>query len=213
MNRDVPLNQGEALSALPLPVVRKGKLDLVILHYMVRRVYVALRSCDQTTTTARPLLYYLDERRRRIHRMAIYNPEELLLNNELAFVGFISGKLRPIRPSVGADLRIVDKKLVADLVDTCGLLGYSSLELHDGNWCNLVLLNDPEVKIHLKNTETHRYAAYELAPSCYEWIRLHNGIMPAGLAGDEMLLQKTRYYLYQGVERRPTIREITYEET
>ncbi|HYU75110.1 MAG TPA: hypothetical protein VEL31_20780, partial [Ktedonobacteraceae bacterium] len=75
MNRDVPLNQGEALAALPLPVVRKGKLDLVILHYMVRRVYVALRSCDQTTTTARPLLYYLDERRRRIHRMAIYNPE------------------------------------------------------------------------------------------------------------------------------------------
>ena len=145
--------------------------------------------------------------------MAIYNPEELLLNNELAFVGFISGKLRPIRPSVGADLRIVDKKLVADLVDTCGLLGYSSLELHDGNWCNLVLLNDPEVKIRLKNSKTHSYAAYELAPSCYEWIRLHNGIMPAGLAGDEMLLQKTRYYLYQGVERKPTIREITYEET
>ncbi len=89
----------------------------------------------------------------------------------------------------------------------------SILELHDGNWCNLVLLNDPEVKIRLKNSETHRYAAYELAPSCYEWIRLHNGIMPAGLAGDDMLLQKTRYYLYQEVERRPTIREITYEET
>lgn len=154
MNWDVPLNQDEALAAFPLPIVRKGKLDLVILRYMARRVYVALRSLDQSTTTARPLLYYLDERRRRIHRMAIYNPEELLLNNELAFVGFISGKLRPIRPSVGADLRIVDKKLVAELVNTPGLLGYSSLELHDGNWCNLVLLNDPEVKIHLKNTGT-----------------------------------------------------------
>ena len=212
MNKDVHLNQGEAQADLPPPGVRKGKLDLVILRYMARRVYVALRSLDQVATTARPLLYYLDERRRRTHRMAIYNPEELLLNNELAFVGFISGKLRPIRPSVGADLRIVDKKLVADLVDTCGLLGYSSLELHDGNWCNLVLLNDPEVKIRLKNTETHRYAAYELAPSCYEWIRLHSGIMPAGLAGNEMLLQKTRYYQYQGVERRPTIREITYQE-
>lgn len=213
MNRDVPLNEGEALVDLPLPVVRKGKLDLVILRYMARRVYIALRSCNQTTTTSQPLLYYLDERRRRIHRMAIYNPEELLLNNELAFVGFISGKLRPIRPSIGADLRIVDKKLVAGLVGTPGLLSYSSLELHDGNWCNLVLLNDPEVKIHLKNTEIHRYAAYELAPSCYEWIRLHNGILPAGLAGDGMLLKKTRYYLYQGAGRRPTIREISYQET
>lgn len=213
MNRDVPLNEGEALVDLPLPVVRKGKLDLVILRYMARRVYIALRSCNQTTTTSQPLLYYLDERRRRIHRMAIYNPEELLLNNELAFVGFISGKLRPIRPSIGADLRIVDKKLVAGLVGTPGLLSYSSLELHDGNWCNLVLLNDPEVKIRLKNTEIHRYAAYELAPSCYEWIRLHNGILPAGLAGDGMLLKKTRYYLYQGAGRRPTIREISYQET
>lgn len=213
MSRDVQLNQGFALADLPLPFVRKGKLDLVILRYMARRVYVALRSLDQSTSTVRPLLYYLDERHRRTHRIAIYNPEELLLNNELAFVGFISGKLRPIRPSVGADLRIVDKKLVAELANAPGLLGYSSLELHDGNWCNLVLLNDPEVKILLKNTGTHRYAAYELAPSCYEWIRLHHGIMPAGLAGDEMMLQKTRYYLYQGAERRPTIREITYEET
>src|SRR5436305_10139215 len=123
MNRDVPLNQGEALSALSLPVVRKGKLDLVILHYMARRVNVALRSCDQTTATARPLLYYLDERRRRIHRMAIYNPEELLLNNELAFVGFISGKLRPIRLSGGADLRIVDKKPVSEQEDLYAPLG------------------------------------------------------------------------------------------
>ena len=212
MDKDIQLNTGEALAGPVLPCVKKAKLDLVVLRYMAQRVSVTLRSLDQETITARPVLYYLDERRRRIHRMAIYNPEELLLNNELAFVGFISGKLRPIRPSVGADLRIVDKKLVADLVDTCGLLGYSSLELHDGNWCNLVLLNDPEVKIGLKNTETHRYAAYELAPSCYEWIRLHSGIMPAGLAGNEMLLQKTRYYQYQGVERRPTIREITYQE-
>jgi len=213
MNQDVQLNKSEALADRKLPGVRKGKLDLVILRYMARRVHVALRSLDWATTTARPLLYYLDERRRRTHRMAIYNPQELLLNNELAFVGFVSGRLRPTRPSVAADLRIVDKKLIAELVNTPGLLSYSSLELHDGNWCNLVLLNDPEMKIHLKNAETHKYAAYELAPSCYEWIRLHSGIMPAGLVGDEMLLQKTRYYLYQGVERRPTIREITYKET
>src|SRR5690242_10092846 len=112
MNRDVPLNEGEAVADLPLPIVRKGKLDLVILRYMARRVYIALPSCNHVTTASLPLLYYLDERRRRIHRIAIYNPEALLLNNQLAFVGFISGKLRPTRPSIGADLRIVDKKLV-----------------------------------------------------------------------------------------------------
>lgn len=212
MEKDIQLNTGEVYARPAPPCVKKAKLDLVVLRYMAQRVAVTLRSLSQETSTARPVLYYLDERRKRTHRMAIYNPEELLLHNELAFVGFVSGKLKPLRPSIAADLRIMDRKLVAELVNTPGLLSYSSLELHDGNWCNLVLLNDVEVKIRLKNAATHQYAAYELAPGCYEWIRLHNGYMPAGLAGNEMLLQKTRYYTYAGAERRPTIREITYQE-
>lgn len=212
MDKDIRLNTGETLADSAPPYVRKAKLDLVVLRYMAQRVSVTLRSLAQETTTARPVLYYLDERHRRTHRMAIYNPETLLLHNELAFVGFVSGKLKPLRPSNAAELRIMDKKLVTELANTPGLLSYSSLELHDGNWCNLVLLNDSEVKIRIKNAATHQYAAYEVAPSCYEWIRLHHGNMPVGLAGNDMFLQKTRYYTYQGAERRPTIREITYQE-
>ena len=212
MDKDIQLNTGKALADPGLRCVKKAKLDLVVLRYMAQRVSVTLRSLAQETTIARPVLYYLDERHRRTHRMAIYNPEELLLHNELAFVGFVSGKLKPLRPSVAADLRIMDKKLVAELANTSGLLSYSSLELREGNWCNLVLLNDPEVKLRLKHAATHQYAAYELAPSCYEWIRLHNGHMPAGLAENDMRLQKTRYYTYQGTERKLTIREITYQE-
>lgn len=213
MNKDDIFDQPEALAERDLPIVIKGKLDLVVLRYMARRVFMTLRSLDQATTTMRPLLYYLEERRRRIHRIAIYNPQELSLNNELAFVGFVSGRQKPIQPSVVAELHAVDEKLVAELVGVPGLLSYSSLELHDDKWCNLVVLNDPGVKLHLKNAGTHRYAAYELAPSHYQWIRLHNGMMPAGLAADAMFLQKTKYYMYQSSGRRPTVREITYIET
>lgn len=211
MDKDTQFNKGDALADSVPPCVRKAKLDLVVLRYMAQRVSVTLRSLTLEITTVRPVLYYLDERHRRTHRMAIYNPEELLLPNTVAFVGFVSGKLKPLRPSVAADLRIMDKKLVTELANTPGLLSYSSLELHEGNWCNLVLLNDPEIKLRLKQAATHQYAAYEVAPSCYEWIRLHHGYMPGGLAGNEMVLQKTRYYTYQGAERRPTIREISYE--
>lgn len=210
MDKDIQINKSEVFADSAPLCVRKAKLDLVVLRYMVQLVSVTLRSLAQEITPTRPVLFYLDERRRRTHRMAIYNPEELLQHNELAFVGFVSGKLKPLRPSVAADLRIMDKKLVTELVNTPGLLSYSSLELHEGHWCNLVLLNDLEVKVRLKQSANHQYAAYEVAPSCYEWIRLHNGYMPEGLAGNEMVLQKTRYYTYQGAERRPTIREITY---
>lgn len=213
MDQNIQLNEGEVRADFVLPCVRKAKLDLVILRYMAQRVLVTLRSLAQETSTTQPVFYYLDERRRRTHRLAIYRPDELLLNNELAFVGFVSGKLKPLRPSIAADLRIMDKKLVAELVNTPGLLSYSSLELQEGNWCNLVLLNDPEIKIRLKQAATHQYAAYEVAPSCYEWIRLHHGYMPAGLDGNDMILQKTRYYMYQGAERRPIVREITYQDS
>jgi len=212
MDKNTRLNEGEVLADFALPCVKKAKLDLVILRYMAQRVLVTLRSLAQETSVVRPVFYYLDERRRRTHRLAIYKPEELLLHNELAFVGFVSGKLKPLRPSIAADLRIMDKKLVAELANTPGLLGYSSLELHEGNWCNLVLLNDPAVKLQLKHAATHQYAAYEVAPNCYDWIRLHNGNMPTGLSGNTMLLQKTRYYTYAGAGVRPTIREITYQE-
>src|SRR5258706_3597128 len=103
MNKDDLLHQSEVLAERDFPIVIKGKLDLVVLRYMARRVFMTLRSLDQATGTMRPLLYYLEERRRRIHRMAIYNPQELSLNDDLAFLGFVSGRQKPIRASVVVD--------------------------------------------------------------------------------------------------------------
>ena len=100
--------------------------------------------------------------------------------------------------------------LVEELADATGVLSYSSLELRNGNWCNLVLLSDAEAKTGIKGREMHKYAAYHLAHSYYEWIRLHTGIMPEGLDHTEMLLQKTKYYFFEEPQKRPTIRERVY---
>src|SRR5260370_8706299 len=105
MEKDIQLNAGEIFAHPVPPCVKKAKLDLVILRYMAQRVSVTLRSLAQETTTARPVLYYLDERRRRTHRMPIYNPEELLLHNELAFIAFVTAQLQPLPPSVTPHLR------------------------------------------------------------------------------------------------------------
>ncbi|HET7638273.1 MAG TPA: hypothetical protein VFK47_05970, partial [Ktedonobacteraceae bacterium] len=60
MNKDDIFDQPETLAERDLPIVIKGKLDLVVLRYMARRVFMTLRSLDQATTTMRPLLYYLE---------------------------------------------------------------------------------------------------------------------------------------------------------
>jgi len=115
---------------------------------MARKIHVMLHSLDQAATASQPFLYYLDERHKRTHRIAIYNPQELLLNNELPFVGFVSLRRKSLSPLVLDELRALDKRLVAELVNTPGLLSYSSMELHDGNWCNLVLFGNANAKIH-----------------------------------------------------------------
>lgn len=210
MNMDSSLNTGEAVEDRSLPNGQEETSDLVLLRYMAQRIYITLYLLDRPISTAQPLLYYSEEGHKYIHRIAIYHPQELLLNNSLDFVGFVSSKQKPGSQPVIEEIRIVDKKLVAELVGTPGLLSYSSMELRDGNWCNLVLFSSTETKTHIKNSETHAYAAYQLSPRYYDWIRLHNGIMPAGLACNDMLLRKTKYYTFHAAHEKPTIREVTY---
>lgn len=211
MNKDSYLNLDETLEERPLPNSEENKQDLVLLRYMAQRIYVTLYLLDEPIDPLQPLLYYSEEGNKHTHRIAIYKPQELLLNGKLEFVGFISRKQQPGDQQVIEEIRGVDKKLIIELINTPGLMSYSSLELRDGRWCNLVLFSGAETKMHIRNSELHAYAAYQLSPHYYDWIRLHNGIMPGGLARNEMLLQKTTYYVFQGPHEKPAMRELTYE--
>ncbi len=211
MNKDSYLNLSEALNEDSPPGDEEHEQDIVLLRYMTQRIYITLYLLDEPTDPSQPLLYYLEEGHKYTHRIAIYGPQELLLNKQLDFVGFISRKLKLEDSLVIEEIRAVDKKLIVELINTPGLLSYSSLELRDGRWCNLVLFSGPETKMQLKKSETHAYAAYQLSPRYYNWVRLHNGIMPGGLARNEMLLQKTKYYQFHGPHEQPTIQELIYE--
>jgi hypothetical protein len=151
--------------------------------------------------------YTLQERGERMHRIAIYRAEHLRIQNPLFFVGFRSARQKQLRQSIIQAIQHTDKKLVEELVDAPGVLSYSSFQLRNGDWCNLVLLNDEGTKMQLKRSETHIYAAYHLACVYYDWIRLHHGVMPEGLDHMEMELLKTKY----SGQETPAIRECIYE--
>ena len=208
MKQDRYLNISETKAKYSFPRSEGVKMDFVLLRYMAQRIYVTLYLLDEPVNPALPLLYSLEEGHKNTHRMAIYRPQELLLNGRLDFVGFVSGKQRHGEAQIMEEIHTVDKKLGVELRRAPGLLSYSSLELRDGRWCNLVLFNDPEAKTHIKRSATHAYAAYELSPRYYDWDRIHTGIMPEGLARNELVVQKTRYYLFHGTHEKPTIREV-----
>jgi hypothetical protein len=211
MNKDSYSNSSETLNQHSPPGDEENEQDIVLLKYMAQKIYITLYLLDGPTDPSQPLLYYLEEGQKYTHRIAIYSPQELLLSNKLDLVGFISRKLQPEDPHVIEEIRAIDKKLIVELISTPGLMSYSSLELRDGRWCNLVLFSGAETKMHIRNSEIHTYAAYQLSPRYYDWIRLHNGILSTGLARNEMLLQKTTYYVFRGPHEKPTVRELIYE--
>src|ERR1700726_2356257 len=74
-----------------LSVLRKEKLDGILLGYMTRRLQLTLGQLERLGASRRglPLVYHLQERRGQAHRIALYHPESLLTQAPLAFVGFL----------------------------------------------------------------------------------------------------------------------------
>jgi hypothetical protein len=211
MNESNQLYTHNELDSGSYAVINKGKVDLVVLKYMAQRVRTMLCLLDTSVSMAVPLLHIVPERHGRMHRMVFYEPDVACFARIVIFVGFVSKKQANLSQAVNDDIQLVDKMLVAELADSPGLLSYSSLELRNGNWYNLVLLSDADAKKHIRNADTHVYAAYQLAPRYYEWIRLHSGVMPDGLAPVELVLQKTRYFVFQRTQLQPVIREMAYD--
>lgn len=184
---------------LPTPAsIRHRKRDLVVLRYMAHRVRMNLYLLEPEALRTLPIRYVLEERHNRVHRMVLFDPLRLSQSETIAFVGFVSRRRTGVDPEVEAQLGTVDAQLVSELCGFSGFLGYSSLELHAGHWYNLVLLEDFEQKSHLLNSRTHQYAAQQLAPRYYEWIRLHSGHLPGGLPGETFDLKMTKHYQFPG---------------
>lgn len=192
---------------LPL---QKSKQDLVVLQYMAQQVRVTLQAPGLIEDASLPWNYYLNEKQSRTHRILIYQPQSLLQKHDLAFVGFVSGKQQNADPEIIDRLNTADYDMLSELAHVPGLLSYSSLELRAGRWYNLVILKSLEIKAHFHAIGAHRYAAYELSPHYYEWIRLHSGSLPGGLAGGKMALCGTKYYTFPGNGQRPHVRDQVY---
>lgn len=182
-------------------IINKEARDIVVLKYMAQQIRMVLSTIEQAALAISPLYSSLEVHNQRKQRIVMYDPQTLLQNVSLAFVGFVSGKQKLVDPSIDSELLRADALLVKELVSIPGLLCYSSLEFRAGIWYNLVLFTDPYVKTHLKNGATHRYVACQLAPRYYEWIRLHSGMMPDGLSRNTLLVQKTKYYTCQPLEQ------------
>jgi hypothetical protein len=128
----------------------------------------------------------------------------LLTDAELTFVGFFGQRRFEANPAL---LQDVDTELIQEFLNHPYVLSYCSLELADNNWANIVILRNADGIQHWRASRKHAYAARELAPQYYTGIRLHNGILPNGLASPYLVLLHTKYYDFQGPGLWQAVRE------
>ncbi len=170
------------------------KNDVIVLKMMLCQLITTLQS--STTFSIQPSFSFSTTRRPRLQRIIIYRPDDLRLSVDIAFVAFVSKRQHSPAAEIVRTIHDIDRELVTTLIDVPDLLAYFSLELHSGHWYNLVLLRDQSTEKQLTSFSLHSYAAHELAPQYYAWIRLHHGLIYGGLARGNLALQSTRYYTF-----------------
>jgi hypothetical protein len=173
------------------------KNDIIVLKRMLQQLVGELQS--GTTFPIQPSFTFSTTRRPRLQRMVIYRPDDVRLASTMAFVAFISKRQHAPDAEVVRAIHDIDRELVTTMADVTDLLAYFSLELHSGQWYNLVLLREGSTKKQITAFSLHSYAAHELAPQYYAWIRLHHGLINGGLARGNLELQSTHYYTFSTV--------------
>ncbi|GER87348.1 hypothetical protein KDW_15100 [Dictyobacter vulcani] len=202
--------QVQEIHALEKNNVLKGRTDLIVLRHMARQLRLTLLTIDGASDAVFPLRYQLTERHTSLHRMLFYRPAQLFGEETLSFVGFVSGRQPAIDLDLSAELLQADQQMLTKLTHIPGLLAYSSLELQPGRWYNLVVMQSFEVKSDLKKIDMHQHAAYQLGPRAYDWIRIHSGIFPGGLAKNTPQLIKTRHYAFTATLKNFQLYEAVY---
>lgn len=206
MNDDyVRLEPSELVADRPFTHPGRCIEDAAILQQMAARLRLLLGQSSGSLAQSPSFALELDEAGGRSQRIIVNHRQALLASDDLTAVGFFGMK----RPGANAEvLTEVDAELIGEFSLHPGILSYSSLELADGNWSNLVLLNSPEAREHWRTSERHLYAVRELTPGHYLTIRLHNAVLPGGLmSGRALALQRTKYYDFQSPAMWQAVRE------
>ncbi len=196
MDVDLRLDATDVVEGRPFTDPGHNAADLAAIRTMAAALRRALAPSPDLPASPRPLVLALPGPEGRQHRAIVSADAALRRPVDLAFVGFFAQRRPGLDYTV---LTATDDELILELPAHPGILSYSSLELPDGNWANLILVDPPEAAEHWRTSAKHAYATRELAPRFYAVIRLHAGVLPGGLlSGHEPVLVRTRYYDFQG---------------
>lgn len=180
--------------------------DRSILSYMLEDLRAMLGEMDDgaiTVTSFQPIEWQVHGLKR---RAIVTDPMRLHARENICVVGFF-GERHLDRD--GAPLEEANAEIVLEFQNFPGILCYSSMELADGNWANLVLHDVPEAREYWRASQAHAKAARELSPLFYRTVRIHNGSLEGGvLGGKQIVIERTKYWDFRSTRVWHAVREL-----
>jgi hypothetical protein len=180
--------------------------DLTVLSYILedlRSMLGKLASGQLMLTPFQPIEWQVDGLKRRV---ILTDPMRLHAREDVCVVGFF-GERHTDRD--GTPLEEANAEIVLEFRNYPGILCYSSMELPDSNWANLVLHDQPEAREYWKASQLHAKAARELSPLFYRTVRIHNGTLAGGVpGGNEIVIERTKYWDFGSPRVWHAVREL-----
>lgn len=189
----VELDESGIVESRPFTDVKHTADDLRALRTMANWLAELIREPKPLPVSPRPLTIESHGPDRRYVRAVLNRPELLEADRDFAVVGFF-GQRRPHADRMPIDT--VDTQLQAEFPDHPEVIAYCSIQLQDGNYGNLVLLDQEDGREHWRESKRHQYAVSEVAPRFYSSVRLHNGVLHGGLQTGDIQLRRTKYFDY-----------------
>jgi hypothetical protein len=200
------IEHAAAIQHFALTNVDDSDQDITILNYIAQATFhVADQLHKDLSILALPATHIKEISGGYMHRVVI-NTRVPINQMTLPFVSFVSKKQANIMEDVEQDITNIDEAMISGLVRQSALLSYSSFQLAERDWYNLVLFSQASAKQDMLSVQLHQLAAYELAPRYYQWIRLHHGTITRNDAVTAITFQLTKYYRFHTGTKRPEIR-------
>ena len=116
------------------------------------------------------------------HRIVLYHPAVIRSASVLGAVGFCGFRADNLPEAMIAEINRLDGLLLEELLHFPDVLSYSTVRMPDANYVNLVLLRDLAAIEAWRSSPVHQQAAEVVSPRYYKHVRLHNGVLPNGIA-------------------------------
>lgn len=214
MPRTLPISLGKIESIAERPFTHTDHIakDWEILVHMAKKLCFVLEKHPDLLGENGSLI--IDEPDGRYHRFFVPRPTVLSQAKDIYLVGFFSHKQAGAALDHFGDL---DNRLIEQLPRFQEILSYSTMALPDGDFGNLVLLSDEEVKLKWMQGNIHSRAV-ELSPAYYQFVRINNGMLPEGIMQpDSLKITRVKYYDFEQDPPWKAIRELiqdgTWDET